>query len=67
MTGLFWLNLLFVVIAWVVAKSICGAFAMIASLTIVPLSMLVALVGSMFRWTSFRHRPPMFVSASRSI
>jgi predicted RND superfamily exporter protein len=39
-TGLFWLNLLFVVIAWVVAGSIRGALAMIASLTLVPLSML---------------------------
>ena len=39
-TGLFWLNLLFVVIALVVARSIRGAFAMIASLTLVPLSML---------------------------
>ena len=39
-TGLFWLNLLFIVIAWVVARSIRGAVAMIASLTLVPLSML---------------------------
>ena len=39
-TGLFWLNLLFVVIAWVVARSVRGAVAMIASLTLVPLSML---------------------------
>jgi predicted RND superfamily exporter protein len=39
-TGLFWLNLLFIVIAFVVARSIRGAFAMIASLTLVPLSML---------------------------
>ena len=39
-TGLFWLNFLFVVIALVVARSIRGAFAMIASLTLVPLSML---------------------------
>jgi predicted RND superfamily exporter protein len=39
-TGLFWLNLLFVVIAFIVARSIRGAFAMIASLTLVPLSML---------------------------
>jgi uncharacterized protein len=39
-TGLFWLNLLFVVIAWVVARSVRGALAMIASLTLVPLSML---------------------------
>jgi len=40
MTGLFWLNLLFVVIALVVARSIRGAFTIIASLTLVPLSML---------------------------
>src|SRR5439155_23342844 len=39
-TGLFWLNLLFVVIAWVVARSVRGAVAMIVSLTLVPLSML---------------------------
>jgi len=39
-TGLFWLNLLFVVIALVVARSLRGAVAMIASLTLVPLSML---------------------------
>src|SRR5205823_5948734 len=39
-TGLFWLNLLFVLIALVVARSIRGAFAMIASLTLVPLSVL---------------------------
>jgi len=39
-TGLFWLNLLFVVIAWVVARSVRGALAMIASLALVPLSML---------------------------
>src|SRR5438034_7416158 len=39
-TGLFWLNVLFIVIAFVVARSIRGAFAMIASLTLVPLSML---------------------------
>src|SRR5437879_11554934 len=39
-TGLFWLNLLFIVIAWVVARSIGGALAMIVSLTLVPLSML---------------------------
>src|SRR5262249_9449016 len=39
-TGLFWLNLLFVVIAWLVARSIRGALAMIASVTLVPLSML---------------------------
>ena len=39
-TGLFWLNLLSVVIAWVVARSVRGALAMIASVTLVPLSML---------------------------
>jgi len=39
-TGLFWLNLLFIVIAWAVAISVRGAFAMIASLTLVPLAML---------------------------
>src|SRR5437773_8654163 len=39
-TGLFWLNLLFVVIALVVARSVRGALAMIASLMLVPLSML---------------------------
>jgi uncharacterized protein len=39
-TGLFWLNLLFVVIAWIVARSVRGAVAMIVSLTLVPLSML---------------------------
>src|SRR5436309_1231227 len=39
-TGLFWLNLLFIVIAWVVARSVRGAVAMIASVTLVPLSML---------------------------
>jgi len=39
-TGLFWLNGLFVVIAWIVARSIRGAVAMIASLMIVPLAML---------------------------
>jgi predicted RND superfamily exporter protein len=39
-TGLFWLNLLFIVIAWVVARTIRGAIAMIVSLTLVPLSML---------------------------
>ena len=39
-TGLLWLNLLFVVIAWLVARSIRVAVAMIASLTLVPLSML---------------------------
>jgi uncharacterized protein len=39
-TGLFWLNLLFIVIAWVVARSVRGALAMIISLTMVPLCML---------------------------
>src|SRR5438874_2164144 len=39
-TGLFWLNLLFVVIAWIVARSVRGALAMIVSLTLVPLCML---------------------------
>jgi uncharacterized protein len=39
-TGLFWLNLLFVGIAWVVARSVRGALAMIISVTLVPLSML---------------------------
>ncbi len=39
-TGLFWLNLLFIVIAWIVARSIRGAIAMIATLTLVPLCML---------------------------
>ncbi len=39
-TGLFWLNLLFIAIAWIVARSFRGAIAMIVSLTLVPLSML---------------------------
>src|SRR5436853_790866 len=39
-TGLFWLNLLFVVIAWIVARSVRGAFAMMVSLTLMPLCML---------------------------
>jgi predicted RND superfamily exporter protein len=39
-TGLFWLNLLFIAIAWIVARSVRGAVAMIVSLTLVPLSML---------------------------
>ena len=39
-TGLFWLNLLFVIIAWIVARTVRGALAMIVSLTLVPLSML---------------------------
>ena len=36
-TGLFWLNGLFIIIAWFVARSVRGALAMIASLTLVPL------------------------------
>ena len=40
MTGLFWLNFLFIGIAWVVARSIRGALAMIVSLSLVPLCML---------------------------
>ena len=39
-TGLFWLNALFVGIALVVARSIRGTIAMIVSLTLVPLCML---------------------------
>src|SRR5438477_6623701 len=39
-TGLFWLNGLCVVIAWIVARSIRGALAMIVSLSLVPLCML---------------------------
>jgi predicted RND superfamily exporter protein len=39
-TGLFWLNFLFVIIAWVVARSVRGAMAMIASLMLVPVYML---------------------------
>src|SRR5213075_1933648 len=39
-TGLFWLNLLFVVIAWIVARSVRGALAMIVSLSLMPLCML---------------------------
>jgi predicted RND superfamily exporter protein len=39
-TGLFWLNFLFIIIAWAVARSIRGAVAMIVSLTLVPLCML---------------------------
>jgi predicted RND superfamily exporter protein len=39
-TGLFWLNVLFVAIAWAVARSIRGTVAMIASLLLVPLCML---------------------------
>jgi len=39
-TGLFWLNVLFIAIAWIVARSIRGALAMIVSLSLVPLCML---------------------------
>jgi len=39
-TGLFWLNILFIAIAWVVARSVRGALAMIVSLSLVPLCML---------------------------
>ena len=39
-TGLFWLNALFIIIAWIVARSMRGALAMIASLMLVPLCML---------------------------
>jgi predicted RND superfamily exporter protein len=39
-TGLFWLNLFFIIIAWIVARSVRGAVAMIISLSLVPLSML---------------------------
>lgn len=39
-TGLFWLNLLFVAIAWIVARSVRGAFAMMVSLMLMPLCML---------------------------
>jgi predicted RND superfamily exporter protein len=39
-TGLFWLNLLFIMIAWIVARSVRGALAMIVSLSLVPLCML---------------------------
>jgi predicted RND superfamily exporter protein len=39
-TGLFWLNLFFIVIAWIVARSVRGAVAMIISLSLVPLCML---------------------------
>jgi predicted RND superfamily exporter protein len=39
-TGLFWLNLLFIVIAWIVARSVRGAMAMMVSVMIVPLCML---------------------------
>src|SRR5436305_1866681 len=39
-TGLFWLNLLFIVIVWIVARSVRGALAMILSLSLVPMCML---------------------------
>ena len=39
-TGLFWLNVLFVAIAWIVAHSVRGTIAMIVSLGLVPLCML---------------------------
>src|SRR5438045_4154885 len=39
-TGLFWLNVLFVVIALIVSRSVRGTIAMIVSLSLVPLSML---------------------------
>ncbi|MGH8093701.1 MAG: efflux RND transporter permease subunit [Chthoniobacterales bacterium] len=39
-TGLFWLNLLFIGIAWFVARSVRVALAMIFSLTLVPICML---------------------------
>jgi uncharacterized protein len=39
-TGLFWLNVLFIGIAWIVARSLRGTVAMIVSLTLVPLCML---------------------------
>src|SRR5437773_2213563 len=39
-TGLFWLNFLFIGIAWIVARSVRGALAMIVSLSLVPLCML---------------------------
>src|SRR5213592_1133319 len=39
-TGLFWLNVLFIGIAWIVTRSVRGAVAMIVSLTLVPLCML---------------------------
>jgi predicted RND superfamily exporter protein len=39
-SGLFWLNALFIAIAWFVARSIRGMIAMIVSLTLVPLCML---------------------------
>ena len=39
-TGLFWLNVLFIIIAGIVARSVRGAIAMIVSLTLVPMCML---------------------------
>src|SRR5438477_7454225 len=39
-TGLFWLNLLFVVIAWIVARSVRGALGMSVSVMVMPLCML---------------------------
>ena len=39
-TGLLWLFVLFAVIAWIVARTVRGAAAMIASLALVPLCML---------------------------
>jgi predicted RND superfamily exporter protein len=42
-TGLFWLNGLFIVIAFIVARTLRGAVAMIVSLTLVPLCMLGAI------------------------
>jgi len=39
-TGLFWLIVLFTVVAWIVARTIRGAAAMIVSLSLVPLCML---------------------------
>jgi predicted RND superfamily exporter protein len=42
-TGLFWLNGLFIIIAWVVARSVRGAVAMIVSLMLVPLCALGAI------------------------
>src|SRR5437762_2943470 len=39
-TGLFWLNVLFIAIALIVSRSVRGTVAMIVSLTLVPLCML---------------------------
>jgi len=39
-TGLFWLNVLFIGVAWIVGRSVRVALAMIVSLSLVPLSML---------------------------